>query len=139
MAIGWIKEAAELGIKVFGDVNYRGPCPLETPEQISFFALLDSLHPDLGAVAVHIENEGRRSKFLGAKKKINGLKKGACDIFIPCDPPILIELKRRDPSKSSPSADQIKYMINARAVGASVCIALGAAGAIDAVNYYTER
>lgn len=136
MAIGWIKEAAELGIKVFGDVNYRGPCPHEMAEQLSFLGLLEQYYPEYACVAVHIANEGKRSKRKGQQMKMEGMKKGACDIFIPCKPPLLIELKRRDPTKSRISIDQIKYILNAKKIGANACVAIGAVGAFEAVKHY---
>ena len=49
-------------IDVIGDTSYRGDCPSETAEMIGFFSWLRSHHPKLAAVAVHVRNEGQRSK-----------------------------------------------------------------------------
>jgi Holliday junction resolvase len=54
-------------------------------------------------------------------------------------PPILIELKRRDHTKSSVSSDQIKYILNAKKIGANACIAVGAQGAMAAVRHYVQQ
>ena len=94
-------------IPVFGDINFRGPCPLETPEQISFLCLLKAEFPELAKIA---------------------------DIVIPCCPPMLIELKRRDHTKSSTSAKQLNYLVDSQEQGAFACYALGAVGAIEAVR-----
>ena len=121
-------------IPVFGDTSFRGACPLETPEQISFLCLLKKEFPELAEIAVHIRNEGKRTKRQGAQQKVEGMNTGASDIIIPCVPPMLIELKRRDHTKSSSSAKQLKYLVDSHAQGAFSCYALGAIGAIEAVR-----
>ena len=121
-------------IPVFGDTTFRGACPLETPEQISFLCLLKAEFPELAAIATHIRNEGKRTKRQGVQHKAEGMNTGASDIIIPCNPPILIELKRRDHTKSSSSAKQLKYLVDSHAQGAFTCYALGAVGAIEAVR-----
>ncbi|AUR86568.1 hypothetical protein NVP1086O_55 [Vibrio phage 1.086.O._10N.222.51.F8] len=123
-------------IPVFGDISYRGKCPLETPEQISFLTLLRREFPELAEIAVHIRNEGKRSKRQGQQQKAEGMNTGASDIVIPCEPPILIELKRRDHTLSSTSKEQLKYLINAQKLGAFACYALGAVGAMEAVRVW---
>ena len=121
-------------IPVFGDINFRGPCPLETPEQISFLCLLKAEFPELAKIAVHIRNEGKRTKRQGHQQKQEGMNTGASDIVIPCCPPMLIELKRRDHTKSSTSAKQLNYLVDSQEQGAFSCYALGAVGAIEAVR-----
>ena len=121
-------------ITVYGDTSFRGDCPKETPEQISFLCLLKAEFPELAKIAVHIRNEGKRSKRQGHQQKIEGMNTGASDIIIPCCPPMLIELKRRDHTKSSSSAKQLKYLIDSHVQGAFACYALGATGAIEAVR-----
>lgn len=121
-------------IPLFGDINFRGKCPLETPEQISFLTLLRREFPELAEIAVHIRNEGKRSKRQGAQHKQEGMNTGASDIVIPCQPPILIELKRRDHTQSSTSKKQLDYLVNSHNLGAFACYALGAAGAMEAVR-----
>lgn len=121
-------------IPVFGDTTFRGACPLEAPEQVSFLCLLKKEFPGLASIAVHIRNEGKRTKRQGAQHKKEGMNTGASDILIPCCPPMLIELKRRDHTKSSSSDDQLKYLVDSHAQGAFSCYALGAIGAIEAVR-----
>lgn len=127
-----IKTLDQHGVKVFGDTNYRGKCPSEMAEQVSFLHLLKVEFPELEEITVHIENEGKRGD--AAKKKQQGMKTGASDIMIPCCPPILIELKLQDHTKSSVSAAQIGYLVRASRLGAFTCVALGASGAMEAVR-----
>jgi hypothetical protein len=121
-------------IKIFGDTTWRGSCPVESAEQISFLKLLRIEFPDLAEIAVHIRNEGKRTQRQGYQQKQEGMNTGASDIVIPCCPPILIELKRRDHTKSSISDKQIKYLVDSHQQGAFACVALGALGAIKAVR-----
>jgi hypothetical protein len=123
-------------ITVFGDNSYRGDCPFESAEQVSFLAQLRRLYPELAEIAVHIRNEGKRTKRQGHQQKIEGMNTGASDIVIPCSPPILIELKRQDHTLSSISDKQIKYLALSQRQGAFACVALGASGAMEAVRQW---
>ncbi|AUG84971.1 hypothetical protein MAELSTROM_52 [Pseudoalteromonas phage Maelstrom] len=123
-------------IPVFGDTTFRGDCPKEAAEQVGFLALLKRDFPELAKIAVHIRNEGKRTKRQGAQHKLEGMNTGASDIVIPCYPPILIELKRRDHTLSSTSIKQLDYLINSQEQGAFACYALGAVGAIEAVKQW---
>jgi hypothetical protein len=126
-------------IPVFGDIAFRGPCPLETPEQISFLCLLRDEFPELAEIAVHIRNEGKRTKRQGKQHKLEGMNTGASDIMIPCCPPMLIEIKRRDHTQSSSSPKQLKYLVDSQEQGAFACYALGAIGAIEAVKQWHKQ
>lgn len=128
-----------LTIPVYGDLDFRGKCPLEAAEQVSFMSLLRTEFPELAAIAVHIRNEGKRTKRQGHQQKQEGLNTGASDIVIPCCPPILIELKRRDHTQSSTSQSQLNYLINSHELGAFACYALGAVGAMDAVRVWASH
>lgn len=120
-------------IPVYGDISFRGDCPGETLEQVTFFARLRRQFPDSwGAVAVHIRNEGKRHHFQAAKEKSEGLVAGAPDILIPGNPSFVCELKRRDHTKSVIGKDQLKYLRTATNAGSFVCIALGADAAMEA-------
>ena len=121
-------------IHVFGDVSYRGECATETAELIGFFRLLAIEFPSLAAIATHIRNEGKRSKFQGYKQQQEGMNTGTSDIIIPCSPPIVIELKRRDHTLSTISAKQVSYLSSAHVLGAYAVVALGAVGAMEAVK-----
>lgn len=122
-------------IPVYGDVKFRGDCPSETLEQVTFFARLRREFPtSWGAIAVHVRNEGKRSHFQAAKEKSEGLVAGAPDIVIPGRPSFVCELKRRNHTKSTIGSDQLVYLRAAREAGSFVCIALGADAAMEAFS-----
>lgn len=121
-------------ITVYGDTAYRGECATETAELIGFFRQLEKYYPSLAAIATHIRNEGKRTKFQGYKQQQEGMNTGASDIIIPCSPPIVIELKRRNHTLSAISAKQVSYLSSAHCYGAFACVALGALGAMEAVK-----
>ena len=113
----------------YGNMNYRGDCPKEDLEQITFFSKLRRDYPDsLGVLALHPKNEGkRRGKGFAAldKDKAMGLAPGAADIIIPSSPAFVCELKRKDHTKSSWQPGQLRYLEAAQQQGAFVCVALG--------------
>lgn len=112
-------------LPVFGDQAYRGPCPREALEQITFFAELERRAPDLAAVALHPRNEGKRTPQQTARQKAEGLNVGASDIVIPGRRTFVCELKRRDHTKSTWQPGQLEYLQAADELGAWVCVALG--------------
>jgi len=112
-------------IKVMGDTTFRGDCPTETAEQVTFFAQLNIRVPKLAKIALHIRNEGARTWHQAARHKSEGMNTGASDIIIPCCPPIVIEMKRMDHTKSRITKEQEQYLIDCQEAGALVCVALG--------------
>ncbi len=134
-----LKKLSEHNIKVFGNTDFRGECPLEMSEQVSFLAMLRKTYPELAQIAVHIRNEGKRSIKQGHQYKVEGLNTGACDIVIPCSPAILIELKRRDHTLSKISDEQIIYIKRSEKLGAFACVAVGAIGAMEAIKQWHTR
>ncbi len=113
-------------LKVYGDTSYRGECPSETLEAITFFAQLRREYPDTyGLIATHIRNEGKRSWEQVARQKAEGMTKGAPDIIIPTGRAFVCEMKRRDHTKSKWQPMQLEYLKSAHDAGAFVCVALG--------------
>lgn len=125
-------------IMIFGNTNFRGACPAEAAEQISFLSLLRRDYPELADIAIHARNEGKRTKLQGHQHKLEGMNTGASDIIIPTLVPIVMELKRADHTKSSISTDQIRYLVLSARKGAFSCIALGTGGAIDAIAHWKK-
>jgi len=124
-------------IAVYGDVDYRGDCPLEAIEQVTFFNRLRMRYPDTwGLIALHPRNEGKKGFRQVAKEKAEGMTKGASDVIIPASPSFVCEIKRRDHTKSKWQDKQLEYLNAAQEAGAFVCIALGADAAIDAFEDY---
>ena len=116
-------------LAVYGDASFRGECPLESAEQITFFNQLRSKYPNsYGRIALHPRNEGQ---LIGGqhssidKKKAEGMSVGASDIVIPGATSFVCELKRRDHTKCSWQDGQVEYLEVAHNAGAFVCVALG--------------
>lgn len=125
-------------IPVYGDPSYRGPCPLETAEAISFFCQLRAEYPELAAIATHIRNEGKRTKRQGYQYQQEGMNTGASDVIIPVSPPIVMEMKRRDHTLSAISKEQISYLVSAAEFGAFTGVVLGAAGGMEMVRAWMD-
>lgn len=123
-------------LRVFGDTSYRGDCPLEGAEQATFFAQLRKLYPDTwGELALHPKNEGKRrgGQFQQlARDKALGLAPGAADVIIPGWPTFVVEIKRRDHTKSAWQKGQLEYLKAAQQAGCFVGVALGWEGAWQA-------
>jgi len=127
-------------IKVFGDINFRGDCPSESAEAVTFFAKIRKQYPDsYGLIATHVRNEGKRSFQQVAKQKSEGMTKGVPDIIIPGAPSFLCELKRQDHTKSSWQDGQQEYLLAAQEAGAFVCVALGYVAAFEAFIFWKDK
>lgn len=112
-------------LKVYGSQSYRGHCPSEADEQITFFNYLRRAHPKLGLIALHPRNEGARTFHQAARHKAEGMAKGAADIIIPSSPSFVCEMKRRDHTKSTWQDGQLAFLEACAAQGCFVCVALG--------------
>src|SRR5690625_1127300 len=124
-------------LDVFGCQDYRGQCPPELAEQITFFQWLRLQHPALHRIAVHPRNEGKRTYQQARRQRLEGaLTKGASDIIIPGRPAFVCEMKRQDHTKSRWEDGQLEYLEAAQRAGAFVCVALGADAAIEALKCY---
>jgi hypothetical protein len=127
------------GIIVFGDQNFRGQCPPESAEQITFFARLRREYPQTwGALAIHPRNEGKRHHAQTIMQKSEGMTSGSADIVIPAKIAFVCELKRRDHTKSVWQKEQIEYLLAAKEAGAFACVALGCDAAWDALKVWEE-
>jgi len=130
-------------LKIYGDTSFRGDCPQESAEQITFFGQLRGQHPDtLGRLALHPKNEekrkGRQFQQL-ARDKAMGLAPGASDIIIPGCPAFVCEMKRQDHTKSKWQDGQLEYLEAAHNAGAFVCVALGWEAAMEAAADWLEQ
>lgn len=122
-------------LRVYGDQSWRGDCPTESAEQVTFINRLRTRWPDtLGRVVVHIQNEGKRHAWQAQRDKAAGMTAGAADIVVPGRVTLLIELKRRDHTKSRFQPGQVEYLQAAHDMGAFACVALGADAAMQAVE-----
>lgn len=133
----------DLPFPVYGDVKFRGDCPTEGREQVTFFAKLRREYPDtFGMLALHPRNEQmlRGGQFRGmVKHKAEGLTPGASDIIIPGRVTFVCELKRLDHTKSKWQDGQVEYLTAAQNMGAFACVALGWEAAWQAFEDWRAR
>lgn len=127
-------------LKVYGDISYRGKCPQEGAEQITFFSKLRKEWPQYGELAIHPKNEGKRTgkDFMQLDRdKALGLVAGASDIIIPLG--FACEMKRRDHTQSTWQKGQVEYLKGVYDMGGFACVALGWEAAWEAFNEWRER
>ena len=126
-------------ISVFGSQDYRGECPQELAEQITFFQWLRLQHPELHRIAVHPRNEGERTYHQARMQRLEGsLNSGASDVIIPAGRAFVCEMKRQDHTQSRWQKGQLEYLEAAHNAGAFVCVALGADAAMEALECYLK-
>jgi len=132
----------KLPFPIYGDQHWRGKCPLESAEQITFFNQLRSTYPDtLGKLALHPRNEQqlRAGQHRGMiRQKAEGLTPGASDVIIPAKVAFVCEIKRQDHTQSKWQPGQVEYLKAAQNAGAFACVALGWRGACDALQDWIE-
>lgn len=119
----------DLPFRVFGDTKFRGKCPTESMEQITFFNRLRREYPRTwGVLALHPRNEGLKigGQFsVVSMHKAEGMTPGAADIIIPGRIAFVCEMKRQDRTQSTWQPGQVDYLTAAREAGAFACVALG--------------
>lgn len=121
-------------IPVFGDMSFRGKCPVETAEQVTFFNVLRTKYPELASIAIHPRNEGKFTHAQVTRQKMEGMNPGASDIIIPAAFPFVCELKRRDHTASKWQPGQQEYLLSAKRHGCFICVALGWEAAMQAIE-----
>lgn len=130
-------------VPIYGDPKYRGKCPDESLEQMSFFNRLRKEYPDTyGLIALHPRNEGllEGNQFSGiVRKKAEGMTTGASDVIIPGRAGgFVCEIKRQNPALSRWQDGQKEYLAAAASCGAFACLALGAAAAWQAFEEWRK-
>ena len=129
-------------LKVYGNQKYRGDCPTESPEQMTFFSRLRREYPDTyGKTAVHPRNEQKlkAGQFrVISRHKAEGMTTGAADIIIPGNPAFVCEMKRKNHTKSKWQDGQMEYLEAAHNTGCFVCVALGCDAAWEAFQEWVS-
>jgi hypothetical protein len=125
-------------LKCYGAMDFRGDCPPESAEQITFFAELRRRYPDTyGKLALHPKNEekrkGKQFNRLAMDKAL-GMTPGASDIIIPLG--FACEMKRQDHTKSKWQPGQLEYLKAVHDAGGFACVALGWKGAWEAFEVW---
>ena len=128
----------DLPFPVYGDATFRGKCPSEAMEQMTFFNALRREYPATwGLLALHPRNEGQlrggQHKSM-MQHKAEGLTPGASDIIIPARVTFVCEMKRQDHKQSKWQEGQREYLEAAHNSGAFACVALGWRGAWEALE-----
>lgn len=116
-------------LRVVGDRSFKGDCPSEAAELTTFFNALRNNYD--GVPALHIRNEGKRTKIQGVVEKAQGMHPGAADIIIPGSPTLVIELKRMDHRKSRWQPYQLDFLRDSMLFGARVSVCLGHRAALQ--------
>lgn len=129
-------------LPVYGNQAFRGKCPKEDLEQVSFFNRLRKEYPDSwGLIALHPRNEGLKQggQFSTViKHKAEGMTAGASDVIIPAARSFVCEIKRQDHTQSHWQDGQLPYLQAAKDAGAFACVALGAVGAWEALEAWLD-
>lgn len=106
--------------------GFRGPCPKESAEQMTFFNEIRRRYPDTyGVLAFHARNEGKKTAQQVKVEKAEGMTTGTPDIIIPASITFVCELKRQNMVASSVRKEQKKYLIAAAKLGAFACVCGG--------------
>jgi len=127
-------------IPVWGNTDYRGKCAVENADQVTLFAFIRRQWPKTwGVLAFHQRNEGQRTWGQAQWQKAEGMTKGTVDLIIPARITLVMELKRKDHTKSEWQPGQVEYLQAAQKAGAYACIALGYEAAIDAVKHWASN
>lgn len=127
------------GVTVFGDVTFRGQCPTESVEQVTFFNRIRREYPtSWGRLAFHPRNEGIRTIEQAKWQKAEGLTAGTVDVFIPARVAFVCEMKRQDHTKSAWQPGQVEYLQAAQEAGAFACVALGYLAAWEALETWLK-
>lgn len=126
-------------LAVYGDQSFRGKCPAESVEQVTFFSRIRRQYPDTwGRLALHPRNEGDRTWQQTARQKAEGMTPGASDIIIPGAPTFVCEMKRLDHTKCKWQEGQAEYLRSAHVAGSFVCVALGCNAAWEAFREWID-
>ena len=136
MRLSDFQDLAAHGVVTFGDLEFRGKCPTEDQEQITWFGRVRREYPNTwGLMALHPRNEGLRTGGqlrAVARHKAEGMTKGAADIIIPARPAFVCELKRLDYTQCAWQDGQIDFLKAIAKAGAFTCVALGCNAAWEA-------
>ena len=131
------------GVMLFGDPDYRGECPAEDSDLISFVAWLKYNWPELESCIIHTPNEGGLPVQARMQQKKKGVLFRCPDIIVMTVPAFCMELKRRNPAKSLARAEdrkrfseQVDVLASMQKQGNFSCAALGIDAAREAWKYF---
>ena len=130
-------------VMLFGDIDYRGECPAEDSDLISFVAWLKYNWPELENCIIHTPNEGDLPVQARMQQKKKGVLFRCPDVIVMTVPAYCMELKRRNPSKSLSSEEdrsrfreQVGVLVSMQKQGNFSCAALGLDAAKESWKYF---
>lgn len=127
-------------LRVYGDINYRGPCPVESADQVTVFGQIRKRHPHLVNMVFHPRMEGERTKGQADWQKADGsIVKGMVDVIGIGHPMLVMEIKRKNHLLSVWQPGQIDVLQAAYKRGAFTCLALGFEAALQAIQDWEAR
>lgn len=126
-------------LTVYGDIDWRGDCPTEDAEHVTLVNAIRRGYPKAAAVMVHVPNEGKRTAQRVAWEKARGMNTGASDFIFPGKHALVLEMKRRDHTKSRWQDGQLDYLQSAHDRGAMSCVALGWEAGLMAVRAWLDQ
>jgi hypothetical protein len=117
------------------------PLKPETLEQIKLFNWIRA-NPLLSKCAIHIPNEGQRSKVMGYTLKLMGMRAGVSDVFIAYPTKTMaglwLELKAKNArgKYGKPTENQVKFIADMAAMGYMAKVCNGTEEAITVIKNY---
>lgn len=126
-----------LTIPVYGDIAWRGKCPTEDAEHVTFVNAVKKTR--WANLLIHPKNEGKRTASQAQWDKARGMQRGASDFIIAIGFPFICEMKRKDHTKSTLQSGQLEFLELAQDNGAWCCIALGWEAAWQALQEWQSH
>lgn len=119
-------------IRVYGDLSYRGACPTEDAESQTFVNQLRKRYPFI--IFTHIKNEGKRTKAQADFDRSMGMQEGMPDFILMGNPPLPLEMKRQDSTKSRFQPNQEKILLALIEQGCPSCVCFGWQAGMEAIK-----
>ncbi len=124
------------------EVKYRGKCPKEDTDLINLVAWFNYQYPHLSPLLVHVVNESQLPVQARVMLKKKGLKKGFPDLMLLIKNKeysgLMLELKRRDKTKSRTSKEQENYSVELSDQGFSSTFCYGLEQAKKCIQDYLK-
>lgn len=120
-------------IKYYGNLEYRNPkAPKEDAESQTLVNQVRKKYPNV--LFMHIKNEGKKTKAQADFDKSMGMLSGASDFIFIGSPPLLLEMKRQDPTLSTWQPKQQEFLIETQKQGCMSCVCFGWEAGMQAVE-----
>jgi hypothetical protein len=120
-------------LPVYGDRSFKGKCPREAEDQMSFFSWLECELPEFARLTFHPKVEGRRTPAQATiDRKMGAMKKGVVDVIAIGSPMLVMEIKRKDEKLSEWRDGQLKFLEESKNAGAVVAVVFGLEAAKEA-------